>query len=213
MMRNFFTARQSRQWDEYVQKVLGIPALLLMENAGRAVAETVINHFSPKCVAVFCGKGNNGADGFVAARHLITAGIKTDVFIAAAKKQILKEAGKNLRILQKITKNIWRINEKNLYNIDSKKYQCIIDGLLGTGLNSAVKGLYAEVIRWINTANKPVVSIDIPSGLDATSGKVWGVCVQADLTVTFVLPKKGMLSKSGKSLCGKIVVADLGVPL
>ena len=218
MARNskLLTAKEAKNIDIKAEETFGISTLLLMENAGRAVAEEVVKILrSKKSVAIFCGKGNNGGDGFVAARQLLTHGIKSDIFLAGKIKDVKNEARTNLEILLKLKEKIIEVQEENLHLIKNKisKYDLIIDALLGVGLAGEVRDVYRDLIGIINTSKAYILSIDIPSGLDATKGKVLGCCVKADKTVTFVAKKRGMVLGEGPKYCGRVVVKDLGIPL
>ena len=218
MARNskLLTAKEAKNIDIKAEETFGISTLLLMENAGRAVAEEVVKILRvKKYVAIFCGKGNNGGDGFVAARHLLTHGIKSDIFLAGKIKDVKNEARTNLEILLKLKEKIIEVQEENLHLIKNKisKYDLIIDELLGVGLAGEVRDVYRDLIGIINTSKAYILSIDIPSGLDATKGKVLGCCVKADKTVTFVAKKRGMVLGEGPKYCGRVVVKDLGIPL
>ena len=212
----FLTAKQAKKIDFLAKDKFGISKLVLMENAGRAVAEEAMKSLrGRKSVAVFCGKGNNGGDGFVAARHLLVKGVKPDVFLAGNICEVRNEAKINLEILIKLKQKIIGINEKDLNSVKKKisKYSLIVDALLGVGLKGEVRGLYRDLIGNMNQSKTFILSVDIPSGLDATTGKVLGCCVKADKTVTFVAKKKGMVIGAGKRYCGRVIVKDLGVPL
>jgi len=211
------TRDQAKKIDRKAQEGFGIPAIILMENAGRGVAEEALKMIKDKKarVAVFCGKGNNGGDGFCAARHLLAAGIKPDIFLVGKVSEAKNEAKINLGILLKLKQKIIVVNEGSLGWLGRKiaKYNLIIDALLGVGLQGKVGGAYGGLINLINRSKAYVLSIDIPSGLDATNGKALGSCVKADRTVTFVSKKRGMVLGEGYKYCGNIVVKDLGLPL
>jgi NAD(P)H-hydrate epimerase len=214
--RRLLTAAQAKQIDLEAKERLGISTLTLMENAGRTIAEESLKILRGKrSVAIFCGKGNNGADGFVAARHLLVVGIKPDIFLAGRIEEIENEARVNLETLLKLKQKIIEVNEGTLLLVKDKISRCdlIIDALLGVGLTGEVKGIYRDLIGIINAAKAKALSVDIPSGLDATTGKALGCCVKADKTVTFVAKKRGMNLGQGLKYCGKVVVADLGIPL
>lgn len=212
--KRLLTAKTAKLLDLEVKEKFGISTLILMENAGKAVAQEASKVFrGRKKIAVFCGKGNNGGDGFVAARHLLTQGIKPDIFLAGKISGVENEAKTNLEILLKLKTKICEVSERNLHSIKISKYGLIIDALLGVGLSGAVRGIYKDLISLINSSRADILSIDIPSGLDATTGKILGCCVNADKTVTFVAEKRGMVVGDGPKYCGRIIVADLGVPL
>jgi len=213
-MRGLLTAHAAREIDIKIRDKLGLSTLVLMENAGSAVAREVFKSCkSKKKIAVFCGKGNNGGDGFVAVRHLLSWGINPDVFFAGNLSEAKNEAKTNLEVLNKLKQKVFEVNEKNPAEIDIKKYGLIIDALLGVGLAGQPRGVYVDLIRLINSSGAEVIAVDIPSGLDATSGKILGCCVKADKTVTFMARKLGMVIGDGPEYCGKIIVEGLGVGL
>jgi NAD(P)H-hydrate epimerase len=219
MAKNFraLSVKQARAIDARAREQFGMPTLLLMENAGRAVAEEVLKGLRNRRgrIAVFCGKGNNGGDGFTAARHLSAQGKSVDIFLAGETGEARNEAKANLDILLKSGQKVTQVSEKNLRLVKNKisHYGLIIDALLGVGITGEVRRIYRDLIGIINSSRAYILSVDIPSGLDADTGEVLGICVRADKTVTFVAPKRGMLKGSGLKYCGKIVVKDLGVPL
>ncbi len=218
MARNsrILTTQAAKAIDIKAKEVFGISTLVLMENAGRSVAEEVIKILHGKTsIAIFCGKGNNGGDGFVAARHLLAKDIKPDIFLARKISEVENEARTNLEILLKLKQKIIEVEEENLHLVKDKvsKYSLIIDALLGVGLKGEVRGIFRDLIGIINSSKAYILSVDIPSGLDATTGKALGCCVKADKTVTFVAKKRGVVLGDGPKYCGRVIVADLGIPL
>lgn len=216
-MNRTISCLEAKALDIEAREKFGISTLVLMENAGRAVTCEAIKIVKNrhKKVAIFCGKGNNGGDGFVVARHLLVKGIKPDIFLAGRISDTEKEARTNLEILLKLGQKISEVEEENLYLVKQKiaKYNLVIDALLGVGLEGEVRGVFRDLIGIINTSKAHILSVDIPSGLEATTGKVLGCCVKADKTVTFVAKKRGMVLGEGPKYCGKVVVKDLGIPL
>ncbi|MBU4346609.1 MAG: NAD(P)H-hydrate epimerase [Candidatus Omnitrophica bacterium] len=212
------TAQQARAWDKQAREKFAVSTLVLMENAGRAVAHEALKVLKnkPKTIAVFCGKGNNAGDGFVAARHLLTSGIKCDIFLAGGIEDIGNEAKINLEILMRLREKIIEVGQNNLEKIRRgiirARYSLVIDAILGVGLSGEVRGVCRDLIGIINSSKAYTLSVDIPSGLDATIGKILGCCVKADKTVTFVAKKRGMVLADGPKYCGRIVVRDLGIP-
>jgi len=202
----------------------GIPGIVLMENAALSVVEEIKNSLgsiSDKKVIVFAGKGNNGGDAFAVARHLHNRGAFVNVYIVGSADAIKGDARINLDIVRKIgLKPIElkgeQINSDFNYMSNMMLYineaDMIVDGILGTGLKGEVTGLVSDVIKIINESGKFVLSIDIPSGLNGSTGEIMGVCVKADKTVTFGLPKVGLLLYPGCEYAGKVVVADIGIP-
>ncbi|MGE4356977.1 MAG: NAD(P)H-hydrate epimerase [Candidatus Omnitrophota bacterium] len=204
------SAKLAKLIDEKVSKNLGISTLVLMENAGRSVAEEVVK-LKKKKIAIFCGKGNNGGDGLVCARHLLCRGIKPDVFLLGKIEEVKNEAKVNLDILLKLWRAI-EVNEENFSKIKFKKYDLIVDAIFGIGLKGKITGFFQNTIDLINSSGAYVVSVDIPSGLDADSGRVLGNCVKANMTITFFAKKSGMVKNKGPEYCGEIIVKDLGFP-
>ena len=210
------TAEEAKSIDIKAREIFGISVLVLMENAGRAIAEEAIKILrNKKSVGIFCGKGNNGGDGFVAARHLLTFGIKPDIYLAGRIAEVENEARVNLEILLKLKQKIIEVEEENLDLVKNKitKYALVIDALLGVGLKAEVRGIFRDLIGIMNSAKAYLLSIDMPSGLDATTGEVLGCCVKADKTITFVAKKQGMTREEGPKYCGRVIVRDLGLTL
>jgi NAD(P)H-hydrate epimerase len=211
------TAKKAKALDLTLREKTGIPSLILMENAGSKVAEVALDVARNKPIskmAVFCGKGNNGGDGFVAARHLLTFGVKTDIFLIGRIDDVANEARINLEILRNLKQRVIEVNQNNLVSIQKRisKYGLIVDALLGIGLAGDVRGIFRELIKMINRSRAHILSIDIPSGLDATTGKASDCCVKAQTTVTFMAKKRGMVMGRGPKVCGRVIVADLGIP-
>lgn len=202
---------QAKKFDRLAQEKFGIPSLILMENAGRSVAEEAVKMLrGRKRVVIVCGAGNNGGDGLVAARHLLNAGITVEVYLVGNLSKLKPDPKTNLKILTRMKQKIVKIRAvKNLRNI--KRNDLIIDAIFGIGLKSEVRDLYADVIQFLNQLHKPILAIDVPSGLDADTGKVLGIAIKARKTVTFVASKKGFSRVDGLKYCGKIVVKDIGI--
>ena len=182
----------------------GIPGIKLMENAGLAVAGSVQSEFpDAENILILCGTGNNGGDGFIVAQLLQEAGLRVHVYIFGDITRIKGDAELALARLnrQDILKELPKFNE----------YDLIIDGLLGAGLDRDVSGDLAELINEVNSSAKPVVSIDLPSGVDGSSGAIRGVAVRATSTVTFFRFKPGHLLMPGKELCGDSSLHQIGI--
>ncbi len=214
-MEKFISSRKAKELDVKAQKQFGLSVLLLMENAGRAIADETIKAVNKKSrVVALCGKGNNGGDGFVACRHLLTYGIKPEIFLAGRASEVHNDAKINLDILKKLKQKIFEVDENNLNCMIKRvlKADFIIDALLGVGLQGEVKGVYRGLVNIVNSSKAYVLSVDVPSGLDSNRGLALGCCVKANKTVTFVARKLGMDRDKGAKYCGRIVVRDLGVP-
>ncbi|MFH1995638.1 MAG: NAD(P)H-hydrate epimerase [Candidatus Omnitrophota bacterium] len=210
------TALRARQIDLAAQKI-GIPSIVLMENAGREVADTALKSFrdaAKRSVCVFCGKGNNGGDGFVCARYLMNAGAKVSVYVLGSTDAFKKDPLINLSILKKIEARIHFLRDKKDVRKASRKmaHDLIIDAIFGVGFSGMVEGLAFHSIDLINRTDVPVISVDVPSGLNATTGVVGNICVRADTTVTFGLPKQGLTINDGPRFAGEVIVKDIGFP-
>ncbi|MDR7867545.1 MAG: NAD(P)H-hydrate dehydratase [Sporomusaceae bacterium] len=212
------TAAEMRRIDEQAMNQYGLAGIALMENAGGEVARKVadiLGGTADKKVCIFCGKGNNGGDGSVAARHLAARGAKVKVFLLGAKSAVGGDALANLDILLKMgTEVIEIVGERDCDKaaLATAFADCLVDALLGTGFSGEVGGDLAAVAKIINAAGKPVVAADIPTGIDADTGRVRGVAVSATHTVTFGLPKPGLLFQPGAAHAGSLTVADIGLP-
>lgn len=211
------TARQMRDLDRRAMEEFALPGVVLMENAGRAAAELADQRFAaafPGPVLVLCGKGNNGGDGYVIARHLANRGWQVETLVLAPRDVIRGDAAVNLDILLRSDAAVAFVPESA--PLAAALGRCaprlIIDALLGTGLGSEVDGPFRQAIDWINASSLPVVAVDIPSGLDADSGRAHGAAVQATLTVTFACAKLGQVLHPGAALVGVLEVADIGMP-
>ena len=210
------TAQEMRQIDQQTIEQIGILGAVLMEHAGSAIVRVLYEHF-PECrrIAIVIGKGNNGGDGLVVARQLALAGQPVEIFLVSPPESFAGDALTNLQIAQNLGLPITPILSKGeLKELKSQiaSADLIVDSIFGTGLRGGVRGFIAEVIKCINSAGKPVVAIDLPSGLAADTGIAEGACIQATYTVTMGLPKRGNLIQPGASLTGRLEVADIGFP-
>ena len=211
------TVSQIQRLDKLAIKRYGVPSLVLMENAGRAVAEEVRKSLRGKKkprVCVVCGLGNNGGDGFVVARHLMNAGIPAKVFLVGKARQLKPDAAVNCRILKRMKCPVIECRGTKFCASTGSITQAdvVVDAIFGVGLDREIVEPFRSVIETINREAEYVVAVDIPSGLDGTTGAIYGVCVKADKTVTFSLSKKGFFRNHGPRQIGKIIVVDIGIP-
>jgi NAD(P)H-hydrate epimerase len=211
-------AAEMREMDRMTIRDIGIPGVVLMENAARGASRIFFEHFRPppdSRVLILCGRGNNGGDGYVVARYLFQAGHEVTVAILSPLEKIQGDALINLNIIQKLGIETHELPDNKAWDrIRPRMKDCdyIIDAILGTGLNAPVRGYYRQVIGDVNGSGNPVMALDIPSGLNADTGQVMGEAVRADLTVTFGLPKPGQLVFPGAELVGRLVGVDIGIP-
>ncbi|MBJ6726313.1 NAD(P)H-hydrate dehydratase [Geomesophilobacter sediminis] len=203
-----------QQMDQRTIREFGISGLTLMENAGRGCADAICDRFgaaSGRRVLIVAGKGNNGGDGYVIARYLRERGWQATVLLLASPDQIRGDAATNLERLGG-EGVIIAPEGVAAYAELFPSSDLVVDALLGTGVKSEVTGVYAEAIGAINAAGVPVVAVDLPSGVDANTGRVLGVAVKAELTVTFALAKLGNVQFPGAEHSGKLVIVDIGMP-
>lgn len=211
------TASQMRDIDRTCIQERGIPGLVLMENAGLAVARVVRNRLSKAdaSVAIICGKGNNGGDGFVAARHLHEVGIPTRVVLLARGDELKGDAAVNHRAAVGAGVQVIEALEDDVRPAVETAVQgaeIVVDAILGTGISGEVRGAARDAIEAVNEAAGSTVAVDVPSGVDSDSGRVLGCCVKADATVTFGLPKVGLYVYPGAKFCGEVIVDPIGIP-
>jgi len=213
------SSAQSRELERIAISEVGISEDALMESAGQTVAVAMEREWGDlrgRQIAILCGKGRNGADGMVAARHLLNEGVRVGIIIAASETDLSEPCRRQAEILRKLGLQLSYVNDQAglpLATALFKSADIIVDALYGTGFKDAVTGLPAALLISMNAAGKPVVSVDLPSGIDADSGAVRGACAYAKLSVSFTLPKLGLALQPAKSFTGKLIVADIGIPL
>jgi NAD(P)H-hydrate epimerase len=212
------TAAQMQAIDRQTIDRIGIPGVVLMENAGRGVAEEIARRFStadPLRALVMAGKGNNGGDGYVIARHLLNKGWGVQILVLAERDAIKGDAAVNLHSFEQCGGHVsFVLNTEELETAlaSTGEFSVLVDALFGTGLCKPVQGLYQKAIEWLNQQSSQVVAVDIPSGINASTGQVPGTAVNAALTVTFAFPKVGQVSYPGAGLTGELVTVDIGIP-
>ena len=192
-----------------------LPTLVLMENAGRAAAAWLRSRLRPEAsVLIACGPGNNGGDGGVVARHLDAWGFKTRVVWFADRARIIGDAAVQHEILARsgIDQTHWLATTCEGVDPLCRDADWLVDGLLGTGLTRPVEGLLAGVIAAMNQSGRPILALDLPSGLDTDTGEPLGVAIRATATVTFVACKVGFASEAAAPYLGEVHVADIGLP-
>lgn len=209
-----FSRHALSEIDRRAVEEYSIPIMVLMENAGRSVAESILAIKPvPAAVLIVAGSGNNGGDGFVAARHLHNAGINVTILLITSRDKLRGPAAEQLNIIEKMKLPIEEGGREEVrdWSVEAAPGDIIIDAIFGTGLSRAIEGNAREAIDAINATKRTVVAVDIPSGIDADSGKVLGVAVAATRTVSFCGLKKGF--ENARSYVGKVTVADIGAPV
>ncbi len=210
------TGAQMRAIDAETIEGLGVPASLLMEHAGRGVADEVRARSAPgSTVAVLCGSGNNGGDGYVCARWLRELGWDARVYLARGRRGGEGEAALHLRLYERLGGPVVEITDAASLAAAREEIlgaPIVVDALLGTGLERDVTGHMAQVIELVNQARGLTISVDVPSGLGADDGRTFGVAVRADVTVTLALRKLGLVTHPGSELAGEVRVVDIGIP-
>ncbi|MCK4233825.1 NAD(P)H-hydrate dehydratase [candidate division WOR-3 bacterium] len=212
------SVKEMREIDRIAIKQLGIPGVVLMENAGQSVVSAMEDYFdmeNVENVTIVCGKGNNGGDGFVVARYLMNLETNIDVYITADPSTISGDAKKNLNILSglglkpkviKTKKDLQKLRTSMTHS------DIVVDAIFGTGFSGKIQGITEDVVKELNESGINIVSVDTPSGIDSDNGAVIGEAVQADLTVTMGLPKVGQFLYPARHYVGELYVADIGFP-
>ena len=214
----YVTSQRMREIDRRAIEEFGVPSIVLMENAGQGASCVALDMLREKKkgeVVFVCGKGNNGGDGFVCARHLINKGVEAEIFLLGHPHELKGDAGINYKILKNIGSEIRTVESKDEIGELEKvlnRARLIVDAIFGIGLSGEVREPYRKVINFINQSQRPVLSLDVPSGLDATEGKVLGVSVKAHKTVTFALPKTGFVKDEGPVYTGELIIVDISIP-
>ncbi|KON32073.1 hypothetical protein AC477_03435, partial [miscellaneous Crenarchaeota group-1 archaeon SG8-32-1] len=213
MVNETVTSREMRAIETNAE-YYGISLLQLMETAGRNVAEEIASRFNPKetKVAIFCGSGGNGGDGFVAARYLTCLGFTVEIILATRASNITHESTKKNWIALQSLRNIISIREiKDSLLIPNFEVDVIVDALLGIGQSGRLRPPIMQIVEKINNTNAFRVAVDVPTGINSNTGEVLGNAVKANLTVTFYKPKLGF--EKAKHYTGEVVVKNIGLPV
>ena len=217
------TANEMQEMDQKTIHSFGIPGLVLMENAGRGAVEALLSKINTrdiKKIAVLAGRGNNGGDGFVMARYLLEKGYRITTFLLASKEAVKGDARVNMQLFEKLcdrSPGAALVEIKTAVELKTNRsrilhHDLFIDAILGTGLNAGLMGLIRDAVELMNSSEKPVFSVDIPSGLNADTGKPLGTAVKAFATATFAFAKAGHLLYPGNLHTGELSIIDIGIP-
>jgi hydroxyethylthiazole kinase-like uncharacterized protein yjeF len=210
------TNREMKEIDTWSMRTLGIPGTVLMENAGRGCVNVLEQYFSVENlkVLIICGKGNNGGDGFVIARHLQNRGAVVKIILPGKGKELRGDALVNYKLAKKAQIDIHETKSYASINTIFTNFQpgVIVDALFGTGCKGAPHGVYYKLIEMMNRSDSFIFSVDIPSGINGDNGHFEKTCVIADATATMCLPKRGNYLYPGRAFCGDIYTIDIGIP-
>lgn len=211
-------AREMREIDKKAVEEYGIPEILLMENAGRRVAEVcsdLLGGFAGKKICVLAGRGNNGGDALVAARHIENQGAQVRVFLMGNSERLTAGTKLHRDILLKMGMQVHTLEAErdwDKFQVAMRFADGIVDGMMGTGFTGELRADVVRVIKLVNSLAKPVIAIDIPTGVEADTGATPGEAIQATCTVTFGLPKVGHLICPGETATGQLYIDDIGIP-
>lgn len=209
-------AEQMRNVDRRTTERFGVPSIVLMENAALAVVDAIADHYpDADRVAIICGLGQNGGDGFAVARHLENRGVVPIVLVIGDRAGIKGDSLTNFIICDRLGIPIYDVRESNDVETalaHAADADLVVDALFGTGLNRAPSGVHADAIRGISELRIPVLAIDLPSGANASSGEPFEPCLQAEVTVTFAAPKLCHVFEPAALYCGEVIVADISIP-
>ena len=204
------TAKEMQNIDRVTISKFGIAGSVLMERAGLSVVGKINTLYPGKKIAVLCGGGNNGGDGFVIARELHNQGRKVEVFMTSVPAKLKGDAKTNYNIAKKFGVPV--SPARKFLNTRLSGHYLIVDALLGTGLSKDIKGTLSDVIKKANRLPCPVMAVDIPSGISSDTGQIMGTAMKANVSVTFGLPKRGHLIYPGAEYTGRLFIEDIGFP-
>lgn len=211
------TRTESRDVDRWAIEELGLPGIVLMENAGRGIADVLMTREpSPKSVLILCGKGNNGGDGFVVARHLDLRGLQACVALLASPDELRGDALINYKIIERLELSIVDLSqvENRLRSLDAiPNADWIVDAMLGTGATGDPREPYRSAIEWLNRQDAQKLAVDVPSGLDCDTGEPSFPTVEANLTCTMHAPKVGFAAEKAQHYLGQLQVVSIGIPV
>lgn len=210
------TCAEVRKLEKRAEEELGMPLILLMENAGRSISSELLNQGVDGSVVILCGKGNNGGDGMVIARHLDNQNVQVRVLLFAAEDDLAGDASINYQIAKKCGIEMHLFPEQDLDRrvIDGHLAGAnwIVDALFGSGLKGGLRAPFDQLAQWVNETETRVMAVDVPSGLNADTGEVGSEAIRADSTVTLVAVKKGLLESKAKPWVGELHFRTAGLP-
>lgn len=211
------TREEMRKLDRQASEEYGVPSLILMENAGSGAARLIAERVSHGPLMIVCGRGNNGGDGFVIARHLYNQGIAVKLFFIGRLNEVPpnSDSGINLNILLHMglePHEIVTMDGLLAHESAFVQSEAIVDAIFGTGLTSNIREPELSMVQQIASWHRPSFAVDIPSGLDANTGEILGACLPAVLTISFCLPKQGFFRNRGPEIIGELAVVEISIP-
>ncbi|VAW12066.1 NAD(P)H-hydrate epimerase / ADP-dependent (S)-NAD(P)H-hydrate dehydratase [hydrothermal vent metagenome] len=223
-MNQGVTVKQIQKVDKVAIEKYGIPSIVLMENAGKISATEIIRILKRKKkalsslkVSIVCGLGNNAGDGFVIARYLKEQNVNVDIFLIGRGADLKKDATINYNICRRLKYAVKEIKGNNTkqfaqFSQNISQVDLIVDAIFGVGLSRKIQDPFHSIIDCINRVATKVICIDVPSGIDGTTGKIHGIAVKADWTLTFSFAKQGLFKNQGLVFSGSLKVLDIGIP-
>lgn len=213
------TAEEMRKLERHVMDEIGLPGSILMENAGRSVAQEIIRRFpKPKAAAVLAGSGNNGGDGWVIARHLLFQGWRISAWLVGSEEKMGPDARLHYEVFKRFgAVHVFGEGQEDSLRSDLENCEVLVDALLGIGAQGALRPPLSRIVQWVNERrkrpNRPwVVAVDLPTGVHSDTGEIASEAIAADLTVTFQCAKWGHYLRPGAEACGELIVAPIGLP-
>lgn len=212
----YLTSEQARELDRRAIEEFGVPGIVLMENAGRAMAQLLLDMKVDGPIIICCGAGNNGGDGFVIARHLDNARVPVRILLFADPDRISHDSAINQRIAlaSGIPIDVMAMNPLDEDVLQEKLGQAswIVDALFGSGLRGPLRPPFDRVVEMINASGAKILAVDVPSGLDADAGRPLGAAIRADRTAVIIAPRVGFENPGAREWIGEVHVIDIGIP-
>lgn len=209
------SVKEMKALDRGAVEKFGMPSILLMENAGRGIAALASGMVRKGKILIVCGKGNNGGDGFVAARHLASRGRDVEIALLALPESPDGDAGVNYFIVKAMkipVLELWKESALKMFQEKLAASALVIDSVLGVGVSKPVQEPLKRLLQLIESSGKPVLAVDLPSGLDGDTGRMLGYALPAAMTATLGAVKQGLIKPPGRKLAGKVVLVDIGLP-
>jgi len=210
----YLKSEDVKKIDKHVIERLGISGDILMENAGLAILRNINENIDN--ISIVCGSGNNGGDGLVLSRHLLSRDRNIKIFIIGNESKLNNSVKLNYKILKNLKADITFIEERKdllRFKNNIKKSNLIVDCIFGIGLSREIEGIYKEIIEYINNSGKEVLAVDTPSGFNHSTGDIYEVCIKADKTVTFIGEKFGFKNDKSEEYTGEVEVEQISIPL